>query len=363
MYDYLIVGSGLYGAVFAHEMNKIGKKCLVIEKRNHIGGNCFTEKRDGINIHMYGAHIFHTNDLEIWNWINQFTEFNNYQHTLKVKYDDKLYSFPINLLTMYQLFGVMSPEETKNKLNELKIKNKNNENLENWVLSQVGKEIYEIFIKGYTTKQWNKNPIDLPSSIIKRIPIRFNFNDNYFSDKYQGIPIDGYTKIFEKIFNGIEVRTNVDYFKNKEYFDSISKTIVFTGKIDEFFDYKFGRLEYRSLFFEHEKLYIEDFQGCSVINYTDIKIPYTRICEHKHFENSKSNVTWITKEYPKDYVESDIPYYPINDDKNNKIYQKYKELSKSYPNVIFGGRLSEYKYYDMHQVIGSALKKVKNIKN
>jgi UDP-galactopyranose mutase len=257
----------------------------------------------------------------------------------------------------------MSPEETKNKLNELKIKNKNNENLENWVLSQVGKEIYEIFIKGYTTKQWNKNPIDLPSSIIKRIPIRFNFNDNYFSDKYQGIPIDGYTKIFEKIFNGIEVRTNVDYFKNKEYFDSISKTIVFTGKIDEFFDYKFGRLEYRSLFFEHEKLYIEDFQGCSVINYTDIKIPYTRICEHKHFENSKSNVTWITKEYPKDYVESDIPYYPINDDKNNKIYQKYKELSKSYPNVIFGGRLSEYKYYDMHQVIGSALKKVKNIKN
>jgi len=363
MYDYLIVGSGLYGAVFAHEMNKIGKKCLVIEKRNHIGGNCFTEKRDGINIHMYGAHIFHTNDLEIWNWINQFTEFNNYQHTLKVKYDDKLYSFPINLLTMYQLFGVMSPEETKNKLNELKIKNKNNENLENWVLSQVGKEIYEIFIKGYTTKQWNKNPIDLPSSIIKRIPIRFNFNDNYFSDKYQGIPIDGYTKIFEKIFNGIEVRTNVDYFKNKEYFNSISKTIVFTGKIDEFFDYKFGRLEYRSLFFEHEKLYIEDFQGCSVINYTDIKIPYTRICEHKHFENSKSNVTWITKEYPKDYVESDIPYYPINDDKNNKIYQKYKELSKSYPNVIFGGRLSEYKYYDMHQVIGSALKKVKNIKN
>jgi len=231
MYDYLIVGSGLYGAVFAHEMNKIGKKCLVIEKRNHIGGNCFTEKRDGINIHMYGAHIFHTNDLEIWNWINQFTEFNNYQHTLKVKYDDKLYSFPINLLTMYQLFGVMSPEETKNKLNELKIKNKNNENLENWVLSQVGKEIYEIFIKGYTTKQWNKNPIDLPSSIIKRIPIRFNFNDNYFSDKYQGIPIDGYTKIFEKIFNGIEVRTNVDYFKNKEYFNSISKTIVFTGKI------------------------------------------------------------------------------------------------------------------------------------
>jgi len=361
MYDYLIVGSGLFGSVFAYEMTKIGKKCLVIEKRNHIGGNCFTEKRDNINIHMYGAHIFHTNDDEIWNWINQFSEFNNYQHKVKVNYGDKVFSFPINLLTLHQLFGVKTPEQAIDKLNSIKSIDLLEDNLESWVLSQVGEEIYETFIKDYTTKQWNTNPKNLPSSIIKRIPIRLNYNDNYFSDKYQGIPIDGYTSIFEKIFEGIEVLTNVDYFENREYYDSIADNIVFTGKIDEFFNYKFGKLEYRSLLFEHEKIESNDFQGCSVMNYTKLETPFTRICEHKHFENSKSNVTWITKEYPKDATENNIPYYPINNYENDSIFKKYKSLTKEYPNVIFGGRLAEYRYYDMHQVIGSALKKTKEI--
>lgn len=361
MYDYLIVGSGLFGAVFAYEMKKIGKKCLVIEKRNHIGGNCFTEKRDNINIHMYGAHIFHTNDFEIWNWINQFSEFNNYQHKVKVNYGGKIFSFPINLLTLYQLFDIKTPEEALKKINSVKIIDVEKDNLESWILSQVGVEIYETFIKDYTTKQWNTDPKNLPSSIIKRIPIRFTFNDNYFSDKYQGIPVDGYTPIFEKIFKDIEVLTNVDYFQNRKYYDSLADKIVFTGKIDEFFNYKFGKLEYRSLLFEHEKIELEDFQGCSVMNYTKKDIPFTRICEHKHFENSKSNVTWITKEYPKDANENDIPYYPINNNKNDLIFKKYKELTTQHPNVIFGGRLAEYRYYDMHQVIGSALKKVKEL--
>jgi UDP-galactopyranose mutase len=360
MYDYLIVGSGIYGSVFAYEMTKIGKKCLVIEKRKHLGGNCYTEKKDNINIHTYGAHIFHTNDKIIWDWINQFSEFNNYQHRLKVNYNNSIYSFPINLLTLNQIWGTNTPIEAQKKLESVRVENYDPKNLEEWILSQVGEEIYDIFIKGYTTKQWNRDPKELPSSIIKRLPIRLNFNDNYFFDKYQGIPVDGYTKIFEKIYENIEVRTNVDYFQNREYFDSISKKIVFTGKIDEFFDYKYGELEYRSLIFENELHNIEDYQGCSVMNYTDSNVLYTRICEHKHFENSKSNVTWITKEYPKNYQKGDIPYYPINDEKNNKIYQKYKDLSKDYSNLIFGGRLSEYRYYDMHQVIGSALKKVKD---
>lgn len=359
MYDYLIVGSGLFGAVFAYEMKKNGKTCLVIEKRQHIGGNCFTEKRDNINIHMYGAHIFHTNDVEIWNWINQFSEFNSYQHKVKVNYGGKIFSFPINLFTLHQLFGVNTPKEALKVLNNIKHVNIGTDNLESWILSQVGYEIYDIFIKDYTTKQWNTDPKNLPSSIIKRIPIRLNFDDNYFSDKYQGIPVDGYTKIFEKIFDGIEVRTNTDYFENREYFNSIANKIVFTGKIDEFFDYQFGKLEYRSLTFKHEKIESKDFQGCSVINYTKKDIPFTRICEHKHFENSKSDVTWITKEYPKDSKDNDIPYYPINNDANNRIFAKYKDLTKNHKNVIFGGRLAEYRYYDMHQVIGSALKKVK----
>lgn len=357
-YDYLIVGSGLFGSVFAHEMKKAGKKCLIIEKRNHIAGNCYSENKDSINVHTYGPHIFHTNDKVIWNWINQFTDFHNYKHSPKVNYKDKIYSFPINLMTLNQIWGVNTPEEAKQKLEEVRIKNDNPKNLEEWILSQVGQDIYETFIKGYTQKQWNKDPKELPTFIIKRLPIRTSFDDNYFFDKYQGIPIGGYTQIFEKMLEGIEVKTNVDYFENKEYWNSLADKVVFTGKIDEFFDYQFGELEYRTLRFENQKVEKEDYQGCSIVNYTDFNVPYTRITEHKHFENSKSDVTWITTEYPKDYEKGDVPYYPINDNKNNSIYEKYKELSKE-SNIIFGGRLSEYKYYDMHQIIGSALSKVK----
>jgi UDP-galactopyranose mutase len=359
-YDFLIVGSGLFGSTFAYEANKYGKKCLVIDKRNHIGGNCFTENKDNINIHKYGPHIFHTNDDEIWKWVNQFADFNNYKHTPKVNYKNKIFSFPINLFTLYQLWGVSSPQEAINKLNEVKVKSDNPLNLEDWVLSQVGHEIYEIFIKGYTLKQWNTDPKKLPSSIIKRLPIRTNYDDNYFFDKYQGIPIGGYTKLFENILNGIEVKLNVDYFEKKDYWDSLSDTIVYTGKIDEYFNYVYGELEYRSLEFSHEKIDVSDYQGCSIVNYTDSEIPYTRITEHKHFENTKSDVTWISKEYPKNYTKDNIPYYPINDEKNNQIYKKYKILADSCPNVIFGGRLSEYKYYDMHQIIASAKNKFKN---
>lgn len=359
IYDYLIVGSGLFGSTFAYEMKKAGKKCLVIEKSNHIGGNCYTENRDNINIHLYGPHIFHTNDKKIWDWINNITSFHNYKHTPKVNYKDSIYSFPINLMTLYQLWNINTPEQANAKLAKLRIDNDNPKNLEEWILSQVGSDIYEIFIKGYTTKQWGKPPSELPSSIIKRLPIRTNFDDNYFFDKYQGIPINGYTQIFEKLLYRTKVRMNTDYFKNREYFNSIAKKVVYTGKIDEYFEYQLGELQYRSLDFIHEKKDIIDYQGCSIINYTDVEIPYTRITEHKHFENSKSDVTWITKEYPKEYKKGDTPYYPINDDENNNIYNGYKKMTQSLTNVIFGGRLAEYKYYDMHQVIASSLSKVR----
>lgn len=338
-YDYLIVGSGLFGSTFAYEMTKAGKKCLIIEKRNHIAGNCFTENKDGINVHNYGPHIFHTDDKRIWKWINQFTEFHPYKHSPRVNYKEKIYSFPINLMTLTQLWNVRTPDEAKSKLEEVKLDIKNPKNLEEWILSQVGEDIYETFIKGYTTKQWGRVPKELPTFIIKRLPIRTNFDDNYFFDKYQGIPVGGYTQIFEKLLNGIEIRLNTDYFSDKEYLNSLANKVVFTGKIDEFFDYQFGELEYRSLKFDNQRIESEDYQGCSIMNYTDIEIPYTRITEHKHFESSKSPVTWITKEYPKSYERNDVPYYPINDERNNKIYNRYKELSKNYPNVIFNGNI------------------------
>jgi UDP-galactopyranose mutase len=358
-YDYLIVGSGLFGSTFAYEMTKAGKKCLIVENKKNIAGNCYTENKDGINIHTYGPHIFHTNDKGIWEWVNQFAEFNNYRHCVRVSYEDKMYSFPINLMTLNQLWKVKTPEEAKAKLKSVSIPNDNPKNLEEWILSQVGEDIYKTFVKGYTTKQWGKSPKELPTFIIKRLPIRTSFDDNYYFDKYQGIPVGGYTKMFEKILEGIEVRLDTDYFSNKEYYNSIAKKVVFTGKIDEFFDYQFGELEYRTLRFVNERLDVEDYQGCAQVNYGDVDVPYTRITEHKHFEKNDSKVTWISKEYSMTYKKGDIPYYPINDDKNNKIYSLYKELSNEYPYVIFGGRLSEYKYYDMHQIIGSALSKVK----
>lgn len=358
MYDYTIIGSGLFGSIFAYEAKKCNKNVLVLEKRNHIGGNCFTEKIENINIHKYGPHIFHTNDEKIWKYINQFAQFNNFINRPKVNFDGMIYSFPINLFTLYQLWGVKTPKEAQEKLEQVKIKNNNPQNLEEWILSQVGVEIYEKFIKGYTTKQWGRDPKDLPASIIKRLPIRLTFDDNYFFDKYQGIPVGGYTKIFEKMLHGIEVRLGIDFFKDKKYWESISKKIVFTGKIDELYEYCFGRLEYRSLRFENET-HNQDFQGNAIINYTSQDVPYTRICEHKHFEFGTQEKTVITKEYPDSYDDTKTPYYPIGDEKNNNIYKQYYNLNKQQNKYILGGRLAEYKYYDMHQIIGSALHRIK----
>jgi UDP-galactopyranose mutase len=354
-FDFLVVGLGLFGSTFARIAAERGKTCYIIDKRNHIGGNCYSEKIENINVHKYGPHIFHTNDLRIWSFINRFSEFINYQHVVKVNFKNKIYSFPINLMTLYQVYGVKTPEEAKNKLNQIRVENKNSDNLENWALSQIGTELYEIFIKGYTKKQWNKDPKDLPSSIIKRIPIRTDYNDRYFNDKYQGVPKNGYTEIFNKMLDhpNIKFETNVDYFYNKNELSSIAQKIIYTGKIDEFYEYKFGPLEYRSLRFEQE-VHENDYQGCSIINFTDENVPHTRIIEHKHFEMNNSNKTVITKEFPDNYDFNKIPYYPINDEKNNLLYLKYKQIETD-GKIIFGGRLGKYEYKDMHQIIASAI--------
>jgi UDP-galactopyranose mutase len=356
MYDYLIVGAGIYGSVFANELTKSGKKVLVIDKRNHIGGNCYTENIEGINVHKYGPHIFHTSDKQIWDYVNNLVPFNHFSYRPKIKYKDKIYSLPINMMSLYQVYGVTTPEEAKQKLDEVKIPNQSPTNLEEWILSQIGVELYEIFVKGYTTKQWGRDPKDLPSSIIKRLPIRLTFDDNYYFDKYQGIPIGGYTQIFEKLLNGVDVELNVDYLESKDLWDSKAKKVVYTGPIDAFYDYKFGKLEYRSLKFETEILDIPNYQGIAGMNYGDIDIPYTRIIEHKHFEFGEQSKTIITKEYPKTEGE---PYYPLNNNINNIRYSKYKGLMEQETKYLFGGRLCDYKYYDMHQVFASALKRVK----
>ena len=358
MYDYIIVGSGLFGSICAYELEKLNNKVLVLEKRPHVGGNCYTKNVEGINVHKYGPHIFHTNDKRIWDYVSQFVEFNHYTNRTKVNYQGQIYSFPINLMTLNQVWGVKTPQEAQLKLEKNRVPIKNPQNLEEWILSQVGEEIYEIFVKGYTTKQWGREPKYLPSSIIRRLPIRLTYNDNYFNDRYQGIPIGGYTQIFEKLLENVDLETGVDFFDNKEYFESISKKIIFTGKIDELFEYTFGELEYRSLKFEEEILE-GDFQGNALINYTEQSVPFTRICEHKHFEFGNQDKTVITREYPDSYSAGKVPYYPVGDQKNLEIYKKYKNLSKDFNNYIFGGRLAEYKYYDMHQVIGSALSKLK----
>ncbi len=361
-YDFLIVGSGLFGAVFAHEAKKKGKKCLIIDKRNHQGGNVYCEQIEGINVHKYGAHIFHTNDKEIWGYVNQFVEFNRYTNSPVAFYKDEVYNLPFNMNTFQQLWGVKTPEEAKNKIEEqVKASGiKDPKNLEEQAISLVGFDIYEKLIKGYTEKQWGRKATELPAFIIKRLPVRFTYDNNYFNDKYQGIPIGGYNKLIEGLVDGIEVRLEVDFFAQREELTKLADKIVFTGKIDEYYNNQFGSLEYRSLKFDTKTLDQSNFQGNAVINYTESKIPYTRIIEHKHFEFGTQKKTVVTYEYPDEWSLGKESYYPVNDDKNNAIYNQYKSLSEKDTNVIFGGRLAEYKYYDMHQIIGSALKKSKD---
>lgn len=360
MYDYLIVGSGLFGAVFSYEAKKRGKTCLIIDKRDHAGGNVYCESVEGINVHKYGAHIFHTNDKRIWDYVNSFVEFNRYTNTPVADYKGVLYNLPFNMNTFYQLWKVKTPDEAKavitNQIKDLNIKDP--QNLEEQALSLVGTDIYEKLIKGYTEKQWGRDCKDLPAFIIKRLPVRFTFDNNYFNDAYQGIPIGGYNKLTEGLLEGTEVRLNENYFDNKEYYDSLAPQIVFTGKIDQYYDYQFGKLQYRSLRFDQQTLDMENYQGSALVNYTEREIPFTRIIEHKHFEFGTQPKTVITHEHPAEWDESNEPFYPINDQLNNEMYKKYKALADQEENVIFGGRLAEYRYYDMHQIIGSALKKV-----
>lgn len=355
-YDYVIVGAGMFGATFARLMTDKGKRCLVVEKRKHIGGNCYTDNVEGINVHRYGAHIFHTSNEKVWKFINRFTSFNNYINSPIANFEGKLYSLPFNMHTFNQMWGVITPEEAYAKLEEQRLKlEREPQNLEEQALSMVGKDIYERLIRGYTTKQWMTDPQKLPSSIIKRLPLRFTYNNNYFNDKYQGIPIGGYTKIFERMLEGIEVKCNIDYLSDRASIDELGHTVVYTGKIDEFYDYRFGELQYRTLRFENELVSTKNYQGNAVINYTSQDIPYTRIIEHKHFENSQTESTYITREYPEAWSKEKIPYYPVNDDVNNGKFLQYKKLAKVEENVIFGGRLAEYRYYDMHNVINSAI--------
>ncbi|MDE5566469.1 MAG: UDP-galactopyranose mutase [Anaeroplasmataceae bacterium] len=359
MYDYLIVGSGLFGSVCAYELNKKGKKCLVLEKRNHIGGNIYTEKMEGINVHKYGAHIFHTHDVEIWNYINQFCEFNNYINQPVARYHNECYNLPFNMNTFTKLWpDVFTPEEALKKIEDEKkdFHFEEPKNLEEQAINLVGKTIYEKLVKGYTAKQWGKPCTELPAFIIKRLPVRFTFDNNYFNDRYQGIPVGGYTQIIEKMLAGIEVRLNVDFFASKDAYLKQAKKVIYTGAIDQYFDYCFGALEYRTVRFENEILTCKNYQGNAVINYTAYDVPYTRIIEHKHFEfDTESPKTVISKEYSSAWKLGDEPYYPVNDEANNALYQKYKALALQEKNVIFGGRLGQYKYYDMDDVIREAL--------
>ena len=356
-YDYLVVGAGLYGAVFAYEAKKKGKTCLVIDKRDHIAGNIYCENVSGINVHKYGAHIFHTSDKKIWEYVNQFAEFNNYINSPVARYKNELYNLPFNMNTFSKMWNIATPQEAKDiiasQIADLNITEP--KNLEEQALSLVGKDVYEKLIKGYTEKQWGRDCKDLPSFIIKRLPLRFIYDNNYFNDRYQGIPIGGYTKIVEKMLDGIEVRLNTNYLDNREEFDAMADKIVYTGMIDQFYDYKLGVLEYRSVRFETEELPMENYQGNDVVNYTEREVPYTRIIEHKHFEFGKQPTTIISREYSSEWKKGDEPYYPVNNDKNNALYQQYKELADKEHKVIFGGRLGGYKYYDMDKVIAAAL--------
>ncbi len=365
MYDYLIVGAGLYGAVCAYELNKKGYKCLVIDKRNHLAGNIYTKNVEGINVHEYGAHIFHTSDKYIWDYINQFAEFNNYVNSPIARYKNELYNLPFNMNTFTKLWSdVYTPADAMRRIEEEKQNYhvENPQNLEEQAINLVGNTIYEKLIKGYTAKQWGRPCNELPAFIIKRLPVRFTFDNNYFNDRYQGVPIGGYTKIIEKMLNGIDIRLNCDFFKNKEALIKESKNIIYTGAIDEYYDYKFGHLEFRTVRFETSVLDMPNYQGNAVVNYTEYEVPYTRIIEHKHFEfDTTSPKTVISKEYSKKFEPGDEPYYPVNNEFNNELFQKYRELSLKEKNVYFGGRLGMYKYFDMDDTIIEALKFINSL--
>lgn len=356
-YDYLIVGSGLFGAVFAHEAKKLGKKCLVIDKRNHIGGNIYTEEVEGIQVHKYGAHIFHTSNDRVWNYIQQFGEFNRFTNSPVARYKDELYNLPFNMNTFNKMWGVVTPEEAEAKLEEQRREAgiNNPKNLEEQALSLIGRDVYEKLIKGYTEKQWGRRATELPAFIIKRLPVRLTYDNNYFNDSHQGIPKDGYTSLIERMLEGIPVRLDTDFLKNREELMELADKIIYTGMIDEYYDYCYGELEYRSLRFETEVLDMKNYQGNAVVNYTEYEVPYTRIIEHKHFAFGTQPKTVITREYPADWKRGDEPYYPVNDEKNNSLYKKYRELSEKEERVIFGGRLGLYKYFDMHNIIYEAL--------
>ena len=360
-YDYLIVGAGPFGAVFAYEAKKRGKRVLVIDKRSHTGGNMYCEKVEGINVHKYGAHIFHTSNKEVWDYVNQFCTFNNYINSPIANYKGDIYNLPFNMNTFNKLWGVVTPQEAKEKIeNQVKESNITEpKNLEEQAISFVGKDIYEKLIKGYTEKQWGRRCTELPAFIIKRLPVRYTYDNNYFNDKYQGIPEGGYNVIFDKLLEGIDVELNVDFFDKKGELLQKADKIVFTGMIDQYFDYQYGVLEYRSLRFEYETLDEENHQGNAVVNYNEREVPYTRIIEHKHFEFGKQPKTVITREYPAEWKQGDEPYYPVNNEKNAEIFKKYQELAQKEENVIFGGRLADYKYYDMHNVMERALEVVK----
>ena len=351
-YDYLVVGAGPFGATFAYEANKKGKKVLVIDKRNHVGGNMYCENIENINVHKYGAHIFHTSNKKVWDYVNQFCTFNNYINSPIANYKGEIYNLPFNMNTFNKLWGVITPNEAKAKIADQIQKSGITEpkNLEEQAISLVGKDIYEKLIKGYTEKQWGRSASELPAFIIKRLPVRYTYDNNYFNDRYQGIPEGGYNVIFDKLLKGIDVELNVDFFEKKEELLEKANKVVFTGMIDQYFDYKYGVLEYRSLKFENEILDTENYQGNAVVNYNEKEIPFTRIIEHKHFEFGTQSKTVITREYPAEWKQGDEPYYPVNNDKNAEIFEKYKELADKEENVIFGGRLANYKYYDMHHV-------------
>lgn len=362
MYDYLIVGSGLYGAVFAHEMKKAGRSVLVLEKREHTGGNVYCQEKEGINIHVYGAHIFHTNDREVWDYVQQFVEFNNYVNSPMANYKGELYNLPFNMNTFSKMWGVATPKEAADMIAEQrKAVSGEPRNLEEQAISLIGTDIYMKLIKGYTEKQWGRSCRELPAFIIKRLPVRYTFDNNYFNDRYQGIPIGGYNKLIAGLLEGVEVRTGVDYNECREEYAGVARHVVYTGAIDAYFDYQLGQLEYRGLRFETERLEEVNHQGVAVMNYTERQVPYTRVIEHKHFEFGTQPVTYITREYPANWQPGQTAYYPVNDAKNQALYERYARLAAGEKHVIFGGRLAEYKYYDMDDVIRSALDKVKEI--